>query len=87
MPKPSHPRFRVGQNIPSSGIYRVFHRGHREAHEVTLLAGEVFPRCSKCGTDVQFSLTEAAPTLESQSGFRVRLYEIPHPEETPKPLR
>ncbi|ABF41483.1 hypothetical protein Acid345_2482 [Candidatus Koribacter versatilis Ellin345] len=74
--------FTVGQKIPQSGIYRVQHAGHRQSHEVTLLAGEEFPRCAGCVTEVTFSLQQSAPALDSEPGFRVRLYELPHPQDS-----
>src|SRR5690348_4412826 len=72
--------FRVGDAITSSGIYRAIHGDHRVAHEITLLSGDVFPRCRKCGKDVIFELVVAAPAANRDRAFRVRLYEIPHPE-------
>lgn len=79
------PFFRVGETIPESGIYRVFHRGHRVSHEAVLLKSEAFPRCSNCGSDVHYELLEAAPQLDSDENFREfrnrKLFELPHPEE------
>lgn len=72
--------FRVGDPIPTSGIYRAVHGDHRLAHDITLLSGDVFPRCSKCGETVIFELLAAAPAGLHDSDFRVRLYVIPHPE-------
>ena len=69
-------RFRVGQAIPSSGIYTVTHKGHRQSHEVTLLKGDIFPRCARCGDRVQFELVKAAPHIEAHP-FTIHLYEIP----------
>ena len=85
LPKPMNepqaaPFFRAGEPIPKSGIYRVFHVGHRVSHEVTLLRGELFPRCEECGNAAHFELVRAANSLESGAGFRVRLYAVPHPE-------
>jgi hypothetical protein len=73
------PFFRVGEEIPESGVYRVFHNSHRVSHEVVLLAGEKFPRCSKCDADVHFELLQSVPEIEQDSDF-IRIYEIPHPE-------
>ena len=72
--------FRAGEPIPKSGIYRVLHAGHRVSHEITLLRGELFPRCEQCGDAVHFELVRAAHSMESGAGFRVRLYAVPHPE-------
>jgi hypothetical protein len=73
------PFFRVGEEIPESGVYRVFHNAHRVSHEVVLLAEEKFPRCSKCNTDVHFELLQSVPEIEQDTDF-IRVYEIPHPE-------
>jgi hypothetical protein len=73
-------RYKSGQPIPASGIYTVFHREHRRAHDVTLLTGETFPRCAKCGDRVDFVLSKAAPHL-SANPFLVHLYEIPDLDE------
>ena len=72
--------YRVGERVPKSGIYRAFHDGHRLAHDVTLLAGGVFPRCNKCSITVHFELLAEAPDGMGDRDFRVQLYEIPHPE-------
>jgi len=79
------PYSRVGEPIPESGIYRVFHAHHRSSHDVVLLRNETFPRCSSCGNDVHFELLEAAPQIDNDENFRDlrsrRLFEIPHPDE------
>lgn len=68
--------FRTGLKIPVSGIYKVTHSRHRLPHEVTLLKGETFPRCGKCGHNVQFALIQPAEDLD-RNKFRVVLYELP----------
>lgn len=75
------PYFRVGEMIVETGVYRVFHSEHRVSHEVTLLRGEQFPPCLRCGTAVHFELLRAIPTIANDQDFKVRLYAIPHPEE------
>ena len=40
-------QFRCGDKILESGIYRVYHRNHRLAHEVTLLRDQLFPKMHK----------------------------------------
>ncbi len=76
------PFFRVGEQVRESGVYRVFHSGHRVSHEVTLVANQDFPRCSACGNDVHFELLQAAPEIDLDANFRTRrLFEIPHPED------
>lgn len=78
--KPTCNCHRVGERVPYSGIYRALHDNHRLSHEVTLLAGQVFPRCNKCGLSVHFELVQEAPAAIHDRDFRVQLYEIPHPE-------
>jgi hypothetical protein len=74
---PDKPLYRVGDTIPFTGAYRVFHAAHRASHDVILFAGQKFPRCNRCGHDVHFELI--ARTAEADDGFQV--FEIPHPEE------
>lgn len=82
-PAPS-PFFHAGQSIPETGLYRVFHAEHRLSHEVILLQGEIFPRCSVCGNDVHFEQRQATPEIAKDPDFRSRrLFEIPHPEPEP----
>lgn len=72
--------FRVGETIQETGIYRVFHCRHRVSHEVTLLSGERFPRCSVCGDKVHFELLRCVAEMISDGLlWGVHLYEIPHP--------
>jgi hypothetical protein len=76
------PFFRVGEPVPQSGVYRVFHAEHRVSHEVTLVAAQDFPRCSHCGNNVHFEMLHSAPEIDQDRNFSTRrLYEIPHPEE------
>ncbi len=51
--------YKTGATVPHSGIYRVSHSEHRLPHEVTLLRGNPFPPCSKCGNDVVYDLLRA----------------------------
>jgi hypothetical protein len=69
--------YKTGRRIPRTGIYTVVHSQHRLPHEVTLLKGEVFPRCSQCGSEVQFKLLKAAPQVGAAGGFYIVLYELP----------
>jgi hypothetical protein len=68
--------FRTGETVPESGIYRVTHGGHRLPHEVTLLRDQLFPRCSKCATLVEFEPVALAPTMGDRRG-KIILYELP----------
>jgi hypothetical protein len=56
-------------------IYRVQHREHHLPHEVVILKGQAFPRCSSCNDSVQFELMHAAPNLYQPSA-RI-IYELP----------
>lgn len=69
--------FTTGQHILTSGIYRVKHSEHRLPNEVTLLKGQEFPRCEKCGDRVLFELLHAAPYVFADPDFKVVLYELP----------
>lgn len=82
-------KFNTGDTVPQSGIYRVTHAGHRLPHEVTLLADQIFPRCSKCKDHVQFEVLRHAPHIQGHPGFNVVIYELPVFEEeddTPKAM-
>ncbi|HEY6252443.1 MAG TPA: hypothetical protein VI685_21010 [Candidatus Angelobacter sp.] len=73
------PYFRAGEPIAETGIYRVFHSEHRVSHEVTLLAGQLFPKCVECGGDAHFELLRSAPEIGRDTSFRINLYVVPHP--------
>src|SRR5215470_13637511 len=77
----SENKFSTGQTVPHSGIYRVIHAGHRLPHEVTLVAGEVFPRCSKCQDAVQFESVRRATLAQTDRSFKIVVYELPVVEE------
>ncbi len=81
VPRPRY--FSVGETVCYDGIYRAYHNGHRTSHEVTLLAGETFPPCTKCNYDVHFELLRevAEDVRDLDFSFRVRLYQLPHPPE------
>lgn len=55
-------RFKPGQRVPVSGIYRVEHDSHRLMHEATLLQNDPFPRCRECKSDVRFELVRTVTT-------------------------
>jgi len=74
--------FAVGDEIPQSGLYNVFHAEHRTSHKAVLLKGETFPRCEQCKDDVHFQLILEVPELDNDPNFKsFRLYEIPHKTE------
>ena len=72
-------RFKTGTIIPASGVYSVHHLAHRLPHEVTLLKGEIFPKCQKCADAVTFKLVRMLTyqTAVKDSSWRVTLYELP----------
>jgi hypothetical protein len=49
-------RYRPGERVRKTGIYRVEHDSHRLMHEATLVQGNLFPRCKRCDNAVRFSL-------------------------------
>jgi hypothetical protein len=67
--------FETGAIVPETGIYRAVHTAHRLPHEVVILKGEHFPRCSRCADAVLFDLIHAAPDLYSHHVQRI--YELP----------
>ncbi len=68
--------FKTGETVLESGIYKVTHAEHRLPHEVTLLKGAEFPRCSKCKEAVSFTVVALAPRLDKLRE-RVTLYQLP----------
>jgi hypothetical protein len=79
MPKEAK-RFRCGDKILESGIYRVFHGNHRLPHEVTLLRDQLFPKCVKCEDSVYFEMVRSAPDI-TLAPFKVALYALPANDE------
>ena len=68
--------FKPGEVARCSGIYQVRHAQHRLDHCVTILEGEQFPVCRKCGEGVRFRLQEANSAMTAVHGrFRVILEE------------
>jgi CheY-like chemotaxis protein len=61
-------RYKPGDAVPESGVYRVLHTRHRAPHESTLREGETFPACKKCGSDVRFE-----PVLSTDSASKPAL--------------
>jgi hypothetical protein len=63
-------RFKPGDTVPNSGIYKVTHAtNHEAAHTVTLLGGNIFPRCRVC-TYPRFELVQAAISAELLDQFK-----------------
>jgi hypothetical protein len=61
--------FKPGEQVPSSGVYRVLHQGHRDEHEATLREGEQFPTCTVCAQDVRFRLVQSAKLIDRDRDF------------------
>lgn len=79
---PSSPYFRVDETVPETGVYRVFHSGHRVSHEALLLKQTRFPRCTQCGNDVHYEFMQPVYEIEKDPDFLSRrVFEIAHPEE------
>jgi hypothetical protein len=62
-------RYRSGESVPCSGVYRIHHAEHREDHDGILLEGQVFPPCVVCGEQVWFELLQASNPIEKQADF------------------
>ena len=66
--------FRAGEKIPTSGVYDVIHdrvdgQEHAQDHQLTLIAGNVFPNCKACQGWVKFRPHHAAQNLGSHPDF------------------
>lgn len=61
--------FRPGEKVPSSGVYRVEHKDHREEHDATLREGEQFPTCTVCAEEVRFRLVQSAKIIDRDIDF------------------
>jgi len=72
-------KYRPGEIVPDSGVYRVTHDEHRLMHEATLLAGDRFPLCKQCKHQVRFELRRVVrnPNI---SGYHAILEDYPEPE-------
>lgn len=61
--------YHVGEQVPQTGLYRVFHYQHRLPHDVVMLKGELCPACHKCGERVLFKLSSTAEPLAMDHDF------------------
>jgi len=66
--------FKPGDIVVASGVYYVRHPGHRLAHEATIVAGEVFPKCKQCGLTVRFKIIRALESGDNPN--QAPFYEI-----------
>lgn len=69
--------YKSSDSIPATGIYLVIHEEHRLPHEVTLIAGQVFPPCARCHAAVRFQLVRELPDLARERRGSVSLYALP----------
>src|SRR5438105_203086 len=81
--KPERRKFSSGEAVPTSGIYKVTHAEHRLPHEVTVLSGQIFPPCAKCGNAVIFRLLRVIQ--DSDTPFTITLHQIPEIEAPAEP--
>jgi hypothetical protein len=66
-------KYRPGQLVMDSGVYRVVRGSHRLIHEVTLLKGTRFPECKRCAGAVRFEWLAAGRGTHIGSGYHVIL--------------
>ena len=67
--------FKPGDRVPVSGVYDVTHDkldgdDHASPHQVTAIAGRIFPPCRWCATEVRFRLHHAALHVGADAHFR-----------------
>jgi hypothetical protein len=70
--------FKPGERVPTSGIYDVVHDKldgdhHALPHQVTAIAGKMFPPCRGCHGSVRFRLHLAAEHVEDHHHFEAGL--------------
>jgi hypothetical protein len=74
-------KYRPGEVVPESGIYRVTHESHRLMHEATLLEGIRFPLCRQCKNSVRFELRRGVKNPNRiASGYHAILEDYPDTE-------
>jgi hypothetical protein len=73
-------RFKPGDAVPESGVYRAEHKRHRLMHTATLAAASRFPRCQQCGEAVDYYLLRRVArghVLPLRSGIFLQEYARP----------
>lgn len=68
---------KTGAVVRQTGVYEVLHSAHRLPSEVTLVAGQPFPRCQACVEPVTFRLRHRLESTGRFLHFRVNLYQLP----------
>jgi len=76
-------RFSTNDEIPTDGVYYVFHEAHRLIRSVMLLQGDQFPRCSQCLDAVSFELMLSVSPADQYEPLHV--FELPLAEEAQEP--
>lgn len=62
--------FPAGALVRESGIYEVLHDSeHRPAHEVVMIAEDLFPYCDVCQGKVRYRVIRTAPYIFSDEDF------------------
>lgn len=62
--------FIAGSPVRESGIYEVLHdANHRSAHEVVMIANDLFPACDVCDNRVRYRVLRTAPYIFSDEDF------------------
>ena len=62
--------FLAGSSVRESGIYEVLHdANHRTAHEVVMIADDLFPTCDVCESRVRYRVLRTAPYIFSDEDF------------------
>jgi len=79
-------RYRPGELVPKSGVYRVTHDAHRLMHEATLLAEDRFPLCRQCKHAVRFELLRPVKDPNKMSSGHSAILED-YPGTEPFPVR
>ncbi len=60
----------AGDMVRESGIYEVIHDNqHRSAHEVEMIANEMFPLCEVCFERVKYRVVRTAPYIFTDEDF------------------
>jgi hypothetical protein len=54
----------AGERVSRTGVYRITHHAHRQAHQATLRKGEIFPACSVCKRAVMFEFVEPVGKIQ-----------------------
>jgi hypothetical protein len=63
-------KFKPGDSVPRSGIYKVVHDpNHAVSHEVTCVYGKTFPPCRGC-RHPRFILARGAKHIEHDEHFK-----------------